>query len=257
MKKLLLSVAVVATSFVFGQVTLAHTYSSENLQVYTNATETYYYSAGYGISNVKIYKGDYTLHKQFTPSVPVGYTMFVDQYDDNFILSKNVFNTDSKLEIIVTFEKYNNVTSQREYIIRIYNEDGTILNEFGPNYKFSDEYDINIYHDNVTNTNKLRLFNQTTNSTEIYNLPTTSLAAKEIQSQGKLSAFPIPTNKILNIINPNNGANKVQVYDTSGKLVMNKSFSSNEDKIVVDVEDLTKGIYIYKIGELSSKFIKN
>lgn len=253
MKKVLLSASILVANFVFGQITLAHTYTSEDLQAYTNSTETYYYSVGYDFSNMKIYNSDYTLYKQFTPVVPSGYRMFVDQYDNNFILSKNVFNTDNKLEIIIVFEKY----PQREYIIRIYNEDGTILKEFGPNYRFNDEYDINIYHDNVTNINKLRLFNQSTNSTEIYNLPTTSLAAKEVQSQGKLSAFPIPTNKILNIINPDNGANKVQIYDTTGKLIMNKSFNSNEDKIAIDVEALTKGIYIYKIGEISSKFIKN
>jgi len=73
----------------------------------------------------------------------------------------------------------------------------------------------------------------------------------------KIQAFPIPTSKILNIINPKNGTNNVQIYDTSGKVVINKTFSSNDNKIAIDVEDLTKGIYIYKIGELSSKFIKN
>lgn len=143
-----------------------------------------------------------------------------------------------------------------KYIIRIYNEDGIVVKDFGDVY-FAEGNDVFVYHDNTSNTNKLRLYKGTTNTTEIYNLSTTSLAAKEAQFKDKLSAFPIPTNKILHIINPENGANKIQIYDTSGKLVMNKSFSSNEDKIVIDVESLTKGIYIYKIGELSSKFITN
>ena len=258
MKKILFSVATVfVTNFAFGQITLETSFTNENLQVYTNANQTFYYSAGFGINNVKIYKADYSLYKQFTPSIPTGYTMFIDQYENNFILSKNIFNNDDKLEIIVTFEIYNNTTSQREYIIRIYNEDGNLIKEFGPNYSFDDEYDINIFHDNTTNTNKLRLFNQNTNSTEVWNLGTTSLAAKEIQGKSKLSAFPIPANKILNVINPENGANQIEVFDTSGKLVLKKSFSSAENNISVDVENLPKGIYIYKIGELSSKFIKN
>lgn len=258
MKKFLFSVATIfAANFAFGQITLETSFTNENLQVYTNANQTFYYSAGFGINNVKIYKADYSLYKQFTPSIPTGYTMFIDQYENNFILSKNIFNTDDLLEIIVTYEKYNSVTSQREYIIRIYNENGTLIREFGPNYSFDDEYDINIFHDNTTNTNKLRLFNQATNSTEIWNLGTSSLAAKEIQGKNKLSAFPIPTNKTLNIVNPENGANKIEIFDASGKLVLNKNIGNLDSKISIDVESLPKGTYFYKVGDLSSKFIKN
>ncbi|OPH00342.1 hypothetical protein B2I21_00455, partial [Chryseobacterium mucoviscidosis] len=71
------------------------------------------------------------------------------------------------------------------------------------------------------------------------------MAAKEIQTEAKLSAFPIPTSKILNITNPENGAHKVQVFDTTGKLVVNQSFLTSDSKISVDVESLPKGIYIY------------
>lgn len=253
MKKILLSVALMATNFAFAQITLEKTYASENLQVYTNATETNYYSVGQNLTTVKIYNANHTLKKQFSPTIPAGYSMNISSYN-NFILSKNIFNTDNLLEIVVVFNKYDNGSVNK---IVVFNEDGQIVKDFGENYRFDDEFDFHVYHDNTTNTNKLRLYKENTSSTEIYNLPTTSLAAKEIQLANKLSAFPIPTNKILNIINPDNGANKVQVYDTSGKLVMNKIFSFDDDKISIDVENLTKGIYIYKIGELSSKFIKN
>lgn len=253
MKKILLSVALMATNFAFAQITLEKTYASENLQVYTNATETNYYSVGQNLTTVKIYNANHTLKKQFSPTIPTGYSMNISSYD-NFILSKNIFNTDNLLEIVVVFNKYDNGSVNK---IVIFNEDGQIVKDFGENYRFDDEFDFHVYHDNTTNTNKLRLYKENTSSTEIYNLPTTSLAAKEIQLANKLSAFPIPTNKILNIVNPDNGVNKVQIYDASGKLVMNKTFGFNDDKISIDVENLTKGVYIYKIGELSSKFIKN
>ncbi|AZB09579.1 T9SS C-terminal target domain-containing protein [Chryseobacterium sp. G0162] len=93
--------------------------------------------------------------------------------------------------------------------------------------------------------------------TEAYALPTSVLAAKEIQAGSKLSAFPVPTNKILNVMNPGNGANKIEIFDVTGKLVTNKSFSASEGKISVAVENLPKGVYVYKIGNLSSKFTKN
>ena len=247
MKKFLFSAATIfAANFAFSQITLEQTYSTENLQVYTNATETFYYSVGQNLSTIKIYNANHTLKKQFTLASPVNVSSY-----DNFILSKNIFNTDNLLEIVTVSGNYPN------YSIKIYNEDGTLVKDFGTGYQFDDEFDFHVYHDNTTNTNKLRLYKYSTSSTEIYNLGTTSLAAKEIQGKNKLSAFPIPTNKILNVINPENGANKIEVYDTSGKLLLNKNFTSSENKISLDVEYLPKGIYIYKIGDLSAKFIKN
>lgn len=258
MKKTLLSVAIIAANLTFGQITLEKTYPSENLQVYTNATETYYYSVGQGLTTIKIYNADHTLKKEFSPTIPTDYEVIVSNYD-NFILSKNIFNSDNLLEIVVILRNFNTGTSSYSDIVRIYNEDGDIVKDFGDGYFIEDIYNFHVFHDNTTGTNKLRLSKGTyvNQSTEIYNLNTTSLATKEIQSKGKLSAFPVPTSKILNIINPQNGTNKVEVYDTSGKLILNKMFNSYDNKISVDVENLPKGNYIYKIGDLSSKFIKN
>lgn len=225
------------------------------LKAYTNSTETFYYSSGDITGNVKIYNSNYTLYKQFDPLIPTGYDAAILKND--FTLSKNIFNTNDKLEIVVVLSRYNSTTFQNEKMIRIYDEDGVIIKEFGNNYRFEELYDFDIYHDNSTNSNKLLLFNLATNSTEIWNLGTTSLAAREIQKKNKLSAFPIPTNKTLTIINPENGANTIEVFDTSGKLVINKSFGISEDKISIDVESLPKGSYIYKVGNLSSKFMKN
>lgn len=246
MKKLFLPTVILVANIAFAQITLEKTYSSENLQVYTNATETFYYSVGQNLTAINIYNADHTLKKQI--SLPI--SSHVSSYD-NFILSKNIFNADDLLEIVVVSGNYPNE------IIQIYNENGVLVKDFGSGYRFDDEFDFHVYHDNTTNTNKLRLFKNSTSSTEIYNLPSTSLATKEIQSKGKLSAFPIPTDKILTIINPNTDASVAEIYDASGKLVLNKSFQKNENLIPVNVENLPKGNYIYKIGNQSAKFIKN
>ena len=62
MKKNLFSLllSTIITSYAFGQITLEKTYSSENLQVYTNSTETFYYSVRQNLSTIKIYNADYT-----------------------------------------------------------------------------------------------------------------------------------------------------------------------------------------------------
>ena len=248
MKKNLFSLllSTIITSYAFGQITLEKTYSSENLQVYTNSTETFYYSVGQNLSTIKIYNADYTLKKQFTLASPVDISSY-----DNFILSKNIFNTDNLLEIVTTSGNYPN------YSIKIYNEDGILVKDFGTGYQFVDEFDFHVYYDSNSNKNKLRLFKSSSNSTEIYNLSTNSLTTKEITDKNKLTAFPIPTNKILNIVNPNNGNNSLQVYDENGKIVINKLFTNSEKTISLDVEFLPKGIYIYKIGNINSKFLKN
>ena len=258
MKKTLLSIAIIATNFVFGQITLEKVYPSENLQVYTNATETFYYSVGEDLTTIKIYNADYTLKKQFSPTIPTNYKLIISNYD-NFILSKNIFNPDNLLEIAVIMRNFDTGTSSYSDIIRIYNEDGVLVKDFGDGYFLEDIFNFHVFHDNTTNTNKLRLSKGTymNQTTEIYNLNTTSLASKEIQSHNKLSAFPIPTNKILNIINPQNGVNKIEIYDTTGKQILVKMFNSSDNKISIDVENLPKGNYIYKIGDLNSKFIKN
>ena len=248
MKKNLFSLllSTIITSYAFGQITLEKTYSSENLQVYTNSTETFYYSVGQNLSTIKIYNADYTLKKQFTLAFPVNISSY-----DNFILSKNIFNTDNLLEIVTTSGNYPN------YSIKIYNEDGVLVKDFGTGYQFEDEFDFHVYYDTNSNKNKLRLFKSSSNSTEIYNLSTNSLTTKEITDKNKLTAFPIPTNKILNIVNPNNGNNSLQVYDENGKIVINKLFTNSEKTISLDVEFLPNGLYLYKIGNFSSKFLKN
>ena len=248
MKKNLFSLllSTIITSYAFGQITLEKTYSSENLQVYTNSTETFYYSVGQNLSTIKIYNADYTLKKQFTLASPVDISSY-----DNFILSKNIFNTDNLLEIVTISGNYPN------YSIKIYNEDGVLVKDFGTGYQFEDEFDFHVYYDTNSNKNKLRLFKSSSNSTEIYNLSTNSLTTKEITDKNKLTAFPIPTNKILNIVNPNNGNNSLQVYDENGKIVINKLFTNSEKTISLDVEFLPNGLYLYKIGNFSSKFLKN
>ncbi|WP_367117857.1 T9SS type A sorting domain-containing protein, partial [uncultured Chryseobacterium sp.] len=48
-----------------------------------------------------------------------------------------------------------------------------------------------------------------------------------------------------------------QVFDASGKIVADQSFSGSDAKISIDVQHLPKGTYIYRIGNASAKFTKN
>lgn len=251
MKKLLFSAAVMATGLAFGQITLEHSFpEGETATIYKDETNTFYITIQRNSEIVKIYNSDYSLYKTFTLNIPSGFTSVsypeADQFQ--FTTSKYVFNNDDKLEIFITYNG-----NGGESKLQIVNEDGVLIKDFDGNFY---DWDIALFTDKTINKNKLVLLT-TNNVYEVYQLPTSSLSSKEIQTKGKLSAFPVPANKTLNIINPNNGTNVVEIYDASGKLFINKSFPKNENRISVDVENLTKGAYTYKIGNQSAKFIKN
>lgn len=260
MKKTLFYVATLfVTNFVSGQLTLEHSFpSNQAVNVFNDGEKVYYFITKFGEvgvpgesrNTIHIYNSDYSLYRTITFPWDTSYDSGIGFMGD-YGISKYVFNTDDKFEFIVF--TLNNSTQQKKHFIL--NEDGEIIKDLS-NYRTS--YDI--YHDSLNNVNKIKL-NKIDSSIagvyEIYLLPTTELTTKEIQRTNKLSAFPIPTNKILNVVNPKNGAYKIEIFDTSGKLVLNKNFAGSENKISVDVENLPKGIYVYKIGDLSSKFIKN
>jgi len=263
MKKLLLSAALIVVNFAFGQITLDHDFTNEYAFTYVTDTQTFYISRTPD-NKIKIYNSDFSLYKTVNVPMPTNYDRLLFWGDtSSLVASRNVFNTDSKFEFLVGI--YSTVTNAGIKLILI-NEDGTLIKDFHPNTSvsvYAEEFEI--YHDSVQNLNKLIVHSQNPmangnsldSQTQIYSLPTSTLTSKEIQNNTKLSAFPIPTNKILNITNPGNGANKVQIYDATGKLVVDKSFFASDNKISIDVESLPKGVYIYKIGNLSSKFTKN
>lgn len=266
MKKTLLTVAIIATSFAFGQITLEHSFpQGEIVQSYTNESESIYVSMNRNNNTLKIYNADYSLRKTVTIPVPANYSniwLGGNYYDGSpYSISKHIFNTDDKYEFMVEATDSSNQLAGKKLLL--INEDGQLIKDFNPNAGTVSFYGLYyVFHDATVNMNKLiveNLVNGNDNGDQydVYSLPTSELTTKEILSQNKLSAFPIPANKILNVINPKNGINKIEIYDTSGKLILNKSFNVSENKISLDVESLAKGMYIYKIGSLSSKFIKN
>lgn len=243
--------AAFAGSLAFGQITLEHTFpTSERAGIYSNQTELYYYTQVDNLPSIKIYNSDFVLQKTVNTAIPTGYLRMNLFTDNEFDVSKHIFNSDNKLEFLVYFSG-----NTPESKVRIINEDGETIKDFPGTYYLEDAV---IYHDPIDNVNKIKLHNETTGNTEIYSLPTSVLANKEIAStlKNKLTAFPVPAKTILKITNPKTGNNKLDVFDTSGKLVISQTFNSQEDLISLNVENLAKGLYIYRIGELSSKFIK-
>ncbi|MDO5638168.1 MAG: T9SS type A sorting domain-containing protein [Myroides sp.] len=261
MRKILFSVATIfATNSIFGQINLVHSFEpNERVTAYSKG-ETFYLSFKEDDNKLKIYNVDFSLRKTVNIPMPANYNRIWANGEGEYSISKHIFNTDDKYEFLVTVS-YTDANNKYFYKLLLINEDGQLIKDFNPNagtinYRGYSE----IFHDIPNNQNKFIVNSANAENYnelfDVYSLPTSELTNKEIKSL-KLSAFPNPANKVLNIVNPKNGANKIEIFDTSGKLVINRSFANSESKISVDVESLPKGIYVYKVGNLSSKFIKN
>lgn len=258
MKKLLFSGAFVASSLLFGQITLEKTFSNnESVTVIPNNKDFAYISTTKN-NKLVLYNTDYSVKKTINVDIAIEQELHFsyDTYDRWSAVSKQIFNTDEKYEFIVEVRHNNN--GQNKYLI--IDEDGKIIKDLTTS-DYSSYYYPTVYHDIVTNKNKLmitqtNLKNPTEYFEEVYLLPTTSLSIAEIETTSVLQAFPNPAQTTLNIVNPKNGINNIEIFDFNGRSIIKKDFNSTDNKISIDVQRLPQGTYIYKIGNSSAKFIK-
>lgn len=267
MKKILSFVIVFITNYVFAQITLEKSFAEgDEVYVYNNDNTLIYLTKTKNTLN--IYNADYSLRK--TINLPIkdgeGAFFWYDPDGVNYSISRHIFNTDDQYEFLITIYKYDFSTNEDYNKLVLINEDGTIIKDFHPDISTKNYAGGHrTYTDPITGINKIIVKNRLNVMVDgsylidydVYSLPTSGLGSKELINKTRLTAFPIPTNKSLNIINPRNGSNTVEIFDASGKLLINKIFDNSENRIFIDVEHLSKGTFVYKIGNLSSKFIKN
>lgn len=248
-KQLFILLVIFGFGNLFAQLTLEHSYLGSDFGRFLYVDDS---NTNYGIvkdeRSIDIYDENHQLFKSVTAPVPNDYYFYTDLFLTPYQMSKYVFNEDEKLELILPF-----TNSDNDQITIIINEDGEVIHEFGDEYYWY----YTIFHDNVSNQNKF-IITKTEDFwiSEVYLLPTSELTTKEIQSKNELSAYPIPANSNFTIINPNNGINKVELFDMNGALILSQNFNTSDKKITLDVAFLPKGVYVYKIGSYQSKLIK-
>lgn len=268
MKKILFSGALLASSLLFSQINLEKTFpDNQRISAYTNDTDMFYIGSINRNNVLYLYNSDFSVRKVINVPVPDGYEINYFTYNTTereiISITKHIFNTDDKYEFIINAYKYD-TENRPHYILLIINEDGEILKQFNEDGSSSFNYEINLFNDPIQKQNKIvvnksiKIDNNTSKEwSEVYALPTTSLAIQELEAiKSSLQAFPNPAQSTLTIVNPKNGINNVEIYDISGRLILKKEFNPYENKISIDVQDLSNGNYIYKIGNSSAKFIK-
>lgn len=69
-----------------------------------------------------------------------------------------------------------------------------------------------------------------------------------------LGAYPNPASENFNIISKSANAVKVEVYDLSGRLIENRSFTN--DAVSINVNNYTAGLYVYKVLDTDNRTLK-
>lgn len=262
MKKILLA-SLFITNVLSAQITLENSLSS-NTAVnvhYTDNSGTFYLSLSNKFDNnqtFKILNSDFSTYKESTINIPNSARL---TKSPNFSLSRKIFNDDDKFEIIAFYSTNNLLNGPHNLVI--FNEDGTIIKDFGGDfYPYYSSAGVTVYKDDIVKifvdkkTNRIKMLLRRQN-TELYDLGENSLGIQEINDLTQTYAFPVPTSTVLNVTNPKNGSSLIEVFDLSGRKVLTNEISTNIDITQIDVSSLLKGTYVYKIGNSSSKFIKN
>lgn len=98
--------------------------------------------------------------------------------------------------------------------------------------------------------------NDGTHGAELWKLENLALSTKEIaqKESSKLTAFPLPTNGVLNLQVPNQTIQKASVYNILGKKVL-ETINKGGLK-TINLQNLNRGMYILKINTESTTFSK-
>ena len=169
-----------------------------------------------------------------------------------YLPTNKLFNSNLKIEFLI----YSIQTSSPfQPSLRLFDEDGNLLFDFG------NSSGIELFK-TANNKYKLLTSQKSTNTNEIsykvYSLSGTLSINQESLLNKSVLQFPNPTSKTLNLKNLKSNGNKnlLEIFSIQGKKVLSKKTEQNESEISVNISHLSKGIYIYKIGGISNKFIK-
>lgn len=214
----------------------------------------YYYSTDCSESTytLDLVSPDYTVvsRKSYSFSLPSGCTL-------QSCYPTNQLTADKSLLFIVTYKKSNG----NDFGCGLYNEGGKLLQTFISNAKSVSVYSI-LYKNNgsykfvvwtvdyiapsYTMIYKTYIYNVVASATRIEELPESRLVPQQPSSS---TLITIPYNRADNA--------PLLIFDANGKLIETQELMGKKGTAYVSTFTYQRGIYIYKIGEQSGKFIVN
>lgn len=256
MKKIILGLIATISNLSIGQATLEHSYTSnynfnEHPNGFTTESGLNYYTVE-SPNVMKIYNSSHNLTSTFI--IPL---------ENNYVLygiigaSDKLFNTNDAIEFLIF--TYNPIDAT--YKLDLIDQNGDVLQHFGERNEaayiikgISGDFKL------ITLKYNYILSNGENSTYNIYSLPGTILGnvSSNIVSNS-LIGYPNPTeNKIAissNLIGGQNGI--LEIFDMSGKKILQKNIvGEGKSEVSIDVNELSNGVYIYKLNGQTNKFIK-
>jgi hypothetical protein len=235
MKKIFISLTLVAIIANTYAQTLEHQYSGSYGQIYQVAENEFVYGLiNQTLKQCMIYSMDHSLIKTINliPDSATGFSIIN--------LSKTLFNDDPKFEVFYHYAYMDNIW---HHGFKEVNEDGTdLFAKYG-------SWECSFYN---TNQGSKMILNSKDGSplVEVYSLMGTVLESGEINSQTNSLLFPNPSKNKVTIIAdiPENEQNLVlSVYSVNGQEVKEVSIRVKNKPIEINVSDLSPGVYLYRI----------
>ena len=172
-----------------------------------------------------------------------------------FCLTKNIFTSNNKYEFILRKWWYN---SEGEYFESngIYNEDGNLLynikGESGANY------DGDIQSCPYIIGNKLVI--KTPTGSQIFTLHKSvnnpHSAISSVQQNNPSRLYPNPARQSVTLeYNIKGYMQEMQIVNMQGKVVANYLLDPSQKQVKINTSNYKKGVYIYRYGNNSGKFV--
>jgi hypothetical protein len=260
MKKIIFSLIAsgLITNLSYGQATLERSYKTksfdyDNHNSFKTKSGINYFTLDDNTNTLQFFDSNHDLYKTVIIPVSSGYTL-----DYISTINDVLFNSDDLIEFIAFSGSNTNSNIRKATLI---NENGVVLQEFGNRQKALVIKGIGGTYKLITYLEPFGQIPATTDHAfDVYSLPGTTLNSVTNKKIGEnlLVGYPNPAANKIAITNPlKNGEKDVlEVFDINGKKVLQINISGGNPEINLDITDLTRGIYIYRINGNTNKFIK-
>lgn len=241
----------------FGQAILEHSYKTkvwdyDNHNSFKTKSGINYFTLD-DTNTLQFFDSSHNLFKTMVIPISSGFKL-----SSISTINDVLFNSDDLIEFIVFFES--NTSNIRK--ATLINENGVVLQEFGNR---QEAFVIKGIEGGYKLITYLDPYNDMDLSTthfffDVYDLPGTTLntVSNRKIDENSFIGYPNPALNRIAITNPlKNGENEMlEVFDINGKRVLQKKIFGGSTEIILDVTNLTRGVYIYSVNGKTNKFIK-
>ncbi len=258
MKKIILLILITLNFDGFSQITLESQISATNDNTQFINTD----NLGVKIVNldranaiVKIYNLDHSLYN----SITIDYnSLNINNYPDNegiyiTAMTQHLFDNDDGIEFLLMIYFYNPSTNDGYPVSAIIDDNGSVLYTFNfltPPYNIIEKFMPDPSWIIDTN-NGVKMILVSDDSINIYGLPgTVSSITNTSRNSNSIFGYPNPTRNLINIsynLPQYCKSADLYLYTSENKLIKKYQINNNSNRIKINTNNLSSGIYYYRI----------